>query len=137
MTSGSGYREELRGKLRAAFSEQKDAKGVASSRSSKVVEQARRVFDRGAALEKKATSSYEKFRPKWVLAEYKKLQLKSWLQAPAFRPAWARSANLTMQQAERLVECRYSNRLTKIDTITRRAIARVNREHSHSRSRGR
>lgn len=137
VAKGQYYREELRGKLRKAFSEEMKGLGVAYSRTPKVVEQARRQYDRGMALKGAATQAYEKHRKRWVLAEYKKLQLTSWSRRPVLKPDWARTANRTMEQAEKNVFRRYQSRLLKIESITRREVARVRREHAPTRSRKR
>lgn len=89
MKSGSGYREELRGKLRAAYSREMQAKGVAFARTAKGVEASRRVHDRGVQLKKAANSAYEKHRKQRVLNEFRKLQLRSWEAKPELRPNWA------------------------------------------------
>jgi hypothetical protein len=133
----TGYRDDLRGKLRAKFTKKVVAKGVGYANSAAAAEQARRIHDRGTNLQKKATDLYKRRNLKWVLAEYRKLQLKSWAPRPELKPDWARSGHRMMQQAEKNVLNRYLKRMRKIEGATRREIARVRRNNAPVRSRTR
>ena len=137
MTWSSDYLEELRGKHRAKFTDKVEAKGVAFARTGKAAEEARRVHDRGIALKKAATAGYEKHRNKWVLREFSKLQAKSAFNKPELKPAWAQSKNRLMERAQKNVFERHQSRIRKIDDTTTREVARVRREHSKERRRGR
>lgn len=137
MTNEREFREDLRGMLRETFSEKVRAMGVAYARNPKAAEKARRQYERGASLTNTAIKAYKKNRRRWVLAEYRKLQLKSWSSKAVLKPEWARSENRMMARAERNVFQRHQTRLTKIDAITRREVARVRREHAPARSRAR
>jgi len=137
MGSGSGYRDELRGRLRAAYRKEAEAQGVAFVRTAKGVEAARKVFDRGARLKQAATSAYEGHRNQRVLKEFHRLQLKSGSAKPELRPSWARSISRIREQAEKNVFDRHNQRLLKIDNITRREIARLRREFGQERQRER
>lgn len=139
MPWSSEYLEGQRGRLGAKFQQRSDALGVSKARGSVAVEKARVVFDRGQAAYARAQSSYERHRPKWVLAEFKKLQRKSQVGRHDLKPNWAGRQSGLMQQAEKNVLNRHVSRLKRIENMTRREISRVSREHSksHSRSRAR
>ena len=137
MTWSSDYLEELRGKHQKKFQEKAEAKGVGFARTGKAAEEARRVHDRGIALKETATACYEKYRNRWVLREYSKLQTKASSSKPEFKPEWAQSNNKMLEQAQRNVLDRHQRRIRKIDDTTVREVARVHRENAKERKRDR
>lgn len=137
MPWSSEYLEDQSGRLSEKFQQRSDALGVSNVRGSLAIEKARVVFDRGQAAYTRAQSSYARHRPKWVLAEFKKLQRKSQVGRHDLKPVWAARQSGLMQKAEKNVFNRHMSRLARIENVTRREIARVSREHSKSRSRTR
>ena len=137
MPWSSDFLENHRGRARASFHREVDSLGVSQAHGGKAAEKARAAFDRGKAVQQRATASFERHRQSWVSAEYRKLQLKSWSDQKDLRPMWAGRANGLMQKAEKNVFVRHKGRLSKIENITRREINRITREHGKSRVRKR
>ncbi len=137
MAWSSDFLENHRGRARTSFHRKAEALGVSQAQGGKAAERARAAFDRGQAVQQRATASFERHRQSWVSAEYRKLQLKSWSGQKDLRPKWAVRENGLMQKAEKNVFDRHKGRLSKIENITRREINRITREHGKSRVRKR
>lgn len=137
MPWSSDFLENHRGRARTSFHREADALGVSQAHGGKAAEKARATFDRGQAIQQRATASFERHRQSWVSAEYRKLQLKSWGVQKDLKPIWAVRKNGLMQEAEKNVFDRHKGRLSQIENITRREINRITRDHGKSRDRKR